>query len=43
MNAQLALMKARIEHNRKKQEEDYQKEINLRLAAKGIKPSASGK
>ena len=35
-NSQIELMRKRIEHNRKKQEEDYQKELNLRLAKKGV-------
>jgi hypothetical protein len=34
----LDLMRKRIEHTRKKQEEDYKKELALRLAKKGIKP-----
>lgn len=34
----LDLMRKRIEHTQKKQKEDYQKELALRLAKKGIKP-----
>ena len=33
----LDLMRKRIEHNRNKQQEDYEKEIALRLAKKGIR------
>ena len=35
----LELMKKRIEFNRKKQEEDFQKAIQLRLASKGKEPT----
>lgn len=37
----LDLMRKRIEHNRKKQEEDYKKEYNLRLARKGVSQAAN--
>ena len=33
----LDLMRKRVEHTRKKQQEDYEKEIALRLAKKGIR------
>ena len=33
----LDLMRKRIEHTRKKQKEDYEKELALRLASKGIR------
>lgn len=32
----LDLMRKRVEHNRNKQQEDYEKELALRLAKKGI-------
>lgn len=32
----LDLMRKRVEHTRKKQQEDYEKELALRLAKKGI-------
>ena len=32
----LDLMRKRVEHNRKKQQEDYEKEYALRLARKGV-------
>jgi hypothetical protein len=41
MNNQLELMRKRIEHTRKKQTEDYERELNLRLAKKGIKRPAA--
>lgn len=36
MNTTLDLMRKRIEHTRNKQQEDYEKELALRLAKKGI-------
>lgn len=43
MRNSLNLLQKRIEHNRRKQEEDYQKEYNLRLARKGIGEPAAAK
>lgn len=37
----LDLMRKRIEHNRNKQQEDYEKELALRLAKKGIRYAPS--
>lgn len=37
----LDLMRKRIEHNRNKQQEDYEKELALRLAKRGIRYAPS--
>lgn len=37
MNSTLDLMRKRITHNQKKQQEDYEKELALRLAKRGIR------
>lgn len=42
MNTQLDLMRKRIQHTQKKQEEDYIKELRLRLAKRGITQPCSG-
>ena len=39
----LDLMRKRIQHNQKKQQEDYIKEYNLRLARKGVSQAAKDK
>lgn len=39
----LDLMRKRIEHNRNKQQEDYEKELALRLAKRGIISAAGRK
>lgn len=36
MNTALDLMRKRVEHTRNKQQEDYERELALRLAKKGI-------
>lgn len=42
MNSTLDLMRKRIAHTQKKQEEDYEKELRLRLARRGINPRLVG-
>ena len=37
MNTTLDLMRKRIQHTRNKQQEDYEKELALRLAKRGIR------